>query len=237
VSCGVYGIQNLREPSRWYVGSSLAIEVRWTKHRRDLSYGKHHCAQLQRDWKRLGEKNFKFEILELTGKSDRTRARHETFWIEALDAAWFGYNKAAQVNVGLTNSGWHHTAEARRKIGRASRGVSVDVAAKRDALLRSPERRRVIAAALGTPEARLNLRLSHLGYKPSKDHCANLSRALKGRVFTSEHRKNIAAGLRGKPLSAEHGAKIAAANRRRKVSAETRAKMSASQFRRHRGAT
>lgn len=60
---GIYSITNSINGHR-YLGSSCEIEVRWTRHRRELTAGKHHSAYLQRAWELYGEQNFVFEIVE-----------------------------------------------------------------------------------------------------------------------------------------------------------------------------
>ena len=38
----------------------------------------------------------------------------------------------------------------------------------------------------------------HGGYKPTPEHCANLSKSLKGRKFSEEHRKNLSKANKGR---------------------------------------
>ena len=59
---GIYTITNLLD-GRYYVGSSLTIEKRIKRHKKDLLSNKHHCQPLQRAWNKYGEQNFKFDIV------------------------------------------------------------------------------------------------------------------------------------------------------------------------------
>ena len=63
INRGVYAIRN-KQSNKVYVGSSSAIEVRTSQHKKTLSQGKHWSIELQHDWDLLGESKFSFEILE-----------------------------------------------------------------------------------------------------------------------------------------------------------------------------
>lgn len=60
---GVYKIINLKTKDL-YIGSSIQIEKRFLRHKRDLRNNKHHSIILQRAWNKYKEENFKFEIIE-----------------------------------------------------------------------------------------------------------------------------------------------------------------------------
>lgn len=86
-------------------------------------------------------------------------------------------------------------------------------------------RRRFAASLIGkkhSPESVERMAAAHRGKRLSKEHKANLSRALIGNQRT-----------KGKPLSAEHKAKVSKANLGRKHSLETRAIFSAALILRH----
>ena len=60
---GVYKIINLKTKDL-YIGSSIQIEKRFLRHKKDLRNNKHHSIILQRAWNKYKEENFKFEIIE-----------------------------------------------------------------------------------------------------------------------------------------------------------------------------
>lgn len=68
---GIYRIIN-KVNGKFYIGSTSTIGFvkRWNKHILDLHNQKHHSIYLQRAWNKYGEKNFKFEILEICNKND-----------------------------------------------------------------------------------------------------------------------------------------------------------------------
>ena len=60
---GIYKIKN-KVNHKVYIGESIDVKARWSKHRSDLRKGIHHSKYLQIDWNRYGEKAFKFSIVE-----------------------------------------------------------------------------------------------------------------------------------------------------------------------------
>jgi hypothetical protein len=63
MALGVYQIKNLIN-NKCYIGSSIEIENRWRRHKKDLRKNKHHSIILQRAWNKYGESNFEFSIIE-----------------------------------------------------------------------------------------------------------------------------------------------------------------------------
>ena len=62
VICGIYMILN-KVNNKVYIGQSVDIYKRWTKHRRELRNNKHDNDHLQKSWNRDGEQYFDFIIL------------------------------------------------------------------------------------------------------------------------------------------------------------------------------
>jgi len=61
---GIYKI-TCTSNEKSYIGSSLDIINRWSKHRSYLRKRKHHCSHLQRTWDKYGEDSFTWEIVEI----------------------------------------------------------------------------------------------------------------------------------------------------------------------------
>lgn len=60
---GIYKIINeLNEDC--YIGSSIKVKNRWSRHKKDLKKGNHHSIILQRAVNKYGLENFKFLLLE-----------------------------------------------------------------------------------------------------------------------------------------------------------------------------
>ena len=60
---GIYCIENIINNKK-YIGQSIHIKERWTKHIAELNNGTHHNDYLQKAWNKYGEENFSFYILE-----------------------------------------------------------------------------------------------------------------------------------------------------------------------------
>lgn len=66
--CGIYKITNIID-GKCYVGQSVDIKNRWSRHKSNLRKGKHQNQHMQSAWHKYKEENFKFEILEECNKS------------------------------------------------------------------------------------------------------------------------------------------------------------------------
>lgn len=104
--------------------------------------------------------------------------------------------------------GWHHTEEARRRIGEASRGNQHGKGYKH------------------TPEALQKIADASRSRRASAETRQRMSDAQRGRKRTPEQRRRMSEAQRGKVLSAEHRAAIAAGTKGHRVSDEARQKMS-----------
>lgn len=47
-----------------YIGESVDIKSRWYTHKSELRRGVHHSERLQKEWKKYGEKAFRFSVVE-----------------------------------------------------------------------------------------------------------------------------------------------------------------------------
>lgn len=60
---GIYKIES-KTSGKYYIGSTINMKSRWSRHKSDLRKNKHHSIILQRAWNKYGESDFEFEILE-----------------------------------------------------------------------------------------------------------------------------------------------------------------------------
>ena len=67
MSCGIYKIVN-HINGKFYLGSSVNIENRWSKHKSQLKNNRHENIYLQRAYNIHGISNFSIEVIELTLK-------------------------------------------------------------------------------------------------------------------------------------------------------------------------
>ena len=90
---GVYYIKNLID-NKYYIGSSKNIDTRLKTHKQHLLKGCHNCRTLQKDFDRLGEDNFKFDILEVINDEEYLTA-YEKYYIYKYNSIvkYTGYNE------------------------------------------------------------------------------------------------------------------------------------------------
>ena len=97
---GVYVIKNLAN-AKIFIGSSKNIPGRINRHKFQLQFGGEEIKELMDDYKKYGEENFSFEILDLLKPKDDPDYDYtedtkvlEELWIEKLQPfGERGYNK------------------------------------------------------------------------------------------------------------------------------------------------
>ena len=91
IICGIYSIENKTNHKK-YIGQSVNIKSRWTKHKAELNNGNHDNDYLQKSWNKYGEENFEFIILEECSK-DMLNER-ERYYIDLYNTMNrdYGYN-------------------------------------------------------------------------------------------------------------------------------------------------
>ncbi len=83
-SSGVYQIRCM-PTGQMYIGSTVELQKRWSRHRCNLRKGEHQNFYLQQAWDKYGEVNFEFSVLELASESDLLRV--EQAWIDKTGCA------------------------------------------------------------------------------------------------------------------------------------------------------
>ena len=117
--CGVYVIKNIVN-SKLYVGSSIDVKQRFRAHKSMLTRGSHSNSYLQNSWDLHGSDSFEFSLIEECEPNEDILLNLEQCWLDHFSSSdqKFGYNIVKDV---VRNSGWHHTDEAKLKIGIASK--------------------------------------------------------------------------------------------------------------------
>ena len=88
---GIYCIENI-DTNKKYIGQSVNIEGRWSKHKTALRQNSHDNDYLQKAWNKYGENQFKFYILEKCEESELNEK--EIYYINYYNTLddHFGYN-------------------------------------------------------------------------------------------------------------------------------------------------
>jgi group I intron endonuclease len=108
---GVYSITN-KVNGCVYIGSSVDIYTRRCHHLSDLRHGRHRNQHLQRSWNKYGEDSFEFAVLKLCEKHELKR------WEDQLIAD--NPNRYNVHDQSYSTYGYHHTEQAKQRIGKAS---------------------------------------------------------------------------------------------------------------------
>lgn len=119
IKCGIYYIKNIIN-NKYYIGQSVDIYTRW-RHERNALNSKSNAwnIHLQRAWKKYGEDNFEFFIVEECNK-DELNIR-ETYWIKYYNSFYDGYNMTYGGDGGTV--GYKHTEEAKKKMSETKKNT------------------------------------------------------------------------------------------------------------------
>ena len=150
---GVYQIKN-KVNNKIYVGSTSNLEIREVNHFSSLKHDKHYNIHLQRSYNKYGKENFVFEVLFIC--SPESLLFYEQ---QFLDQWKPEYN--ISINALAPTRGRKLTEEHKQKVGIAMKGHE-------NYFIKHSE------------ETKQKISKSMKGYKKSKKHRENLSKALKG---------------------------------------------------------
>jgi group I intron endonuclease len=131
---GIYIITNIVNNKK-YIGSSLDYRQRIRQHKYSLRKNSHYNKHLQSSFNKYGEKNFKFELLELTDNL----IERETFHIynQKVLNPLFGYNKATIIE---STSGYKMSEYSRKKMSIAKKGVKMHINTQKALIKANKER-------------------------------------------------------------------------------------------------
>ncbi|MBC8445803.1 MAG: GIY-YIG nuclease family protein [Chloroflexi bacterium] len=114
---GIYEIVNWQDgKASSYVGSSVDIGKRWSKHVWALRNERHYNSHLQAAWDKYGEGAFSFCVLEQVADTENLLEREQYFLDRAFEVG-DTYNVACCAEVSMR--GHKHTDEHKRKISAA----------------------------------------------------------------------------------------------------------------------
>lgn len=158
--CGIYVIQNLIN-NKCYVGQAQDIVARWKCEKWALNQEKPAWNKhLQRSWKKYGEDNFKFDVIEICNVDELND--REIYWISYFDSYHNGYN---QTLGGDGCRGHVVSQETRDKIRKAAIGRYV------------------------SDETKAKLSVIHTGAIFTDERRAKIGEANRKRVYTDEQKK------------------------------------------------
>ena len=113
---GIYKIESIIKPDRFYIGSAIDIKDRWRCHLKDLRKNKHN-SKIQNHYNKYGEKDFIFIIVELCFSQFLTV--REQYYITILNP-FFNICKIADSSLGVK-----HSKKSRENMSKAHKGQRV----------------------------------------------------------------------------------------------------------------
>ena len=111
---GIYKIQSLIKPERFYIGSAINISQRWITHLSHLKKNKHHSIKFQRHYNKYGRADLAFSIL--IGCDKGNLLPNEQFFIDVYNP-YFNTCKIAG-----SNYGFKHSEESNQKNSKSNKG-------------------------------------------------------------------------------------------------------------------
>ena len=231
---GIYVISDM-DNGKSYVGSSIDLNNRLNKHKRDLKNNSHSNNYLQNAY----NKNHLFRVITLpTERQEDTLVLEQKLINEFIDTGTL-FNIARDALAPM--SGINHTAEAKEKISLSHLNIPLTEEHKtklseiaraqgrkpsEEALVKSiisntgrihtPEQREVTRQhsikAMENPLAREHLSKVNLGIKHTPETIALLKERAKGRTFTEEAIKARIAATTGRVQTQEEKEKRALSN-------------------------
>lgn len=204
---GIYKIQSVIKPERFYIGSAVYIKGRWSSHLNDLRKTKHHSPKLQYHFNKYGESDLVFITVEVCLKE--FLISREQYYIDTLNP-WFNIYKIAGSSAGHKQTEEHkkklsiaHTGkklpeEQKIKIGLASKGNKY-----RLGQTSSEETRKKISESntgrVVSKETRNKISITHLGRSKSEDARKKMlgnknglgNKAHSGEVHTQEYKDKM----------------------------------------------
>lgn len=119
MTCGIYKITN-KQNDKFYIGSSVNIEMRWYAHKSYLRRNVHGNQHLQNAWNKYGEECFIFSVLLEMEEGLLLDKEQELIDESKCYDKDIGYNKS--LIAGSPMKGRKHSPEAIEKIRQASTG-------------------------------------------------------------------------------------------------------------------
>lgn len=206
----IYAIVNSVNGKR-YIGSTNDLAKRFSRHKKTLERGEHHSVYLQRAYNFYGKSSFSFEILEECPSENVLKREQEYLDVRAE------YNMA-KTSVAVM-AGRHHTEEARRKIGDASRG-------KNRLSEEGRQRLRNFRASFGFSDAdRKKMSDAHKGKPSPKKGKPGTPLTEERKRKMSEFFKGRTSPMKGRKQSEEAKNKMSASRKGIKLSEERRQKI------------
>lgn len=207
--CGIYKILN-RINGKYYIGGSVNIILRWSRHKNDLNKNKHPNTKLQNAWNKYGEENFKFEVLELIDDKQKLKDIEQN-WLNVSNCCKdeIGYNLSNNsTGYSLNNNyriGKLHTEETKIKMSQARKGKAIKYTPR---IYTETHKKNISEGQKGkivTQETKDKISKGNKGKIRNDEYRAKMSKIKKGIKFTEEHKRKLSEAHKARHLIADTG--------------------------------
>jgi len=210
--------------NKFYIGSSIDIDIRLQAHIKALRKNKHFNPYLQRAWNKYGEKNFRYEIIETVQDINQLLIR-EKWWIDTTEC----YKKEIGFNMSLNPlapmRGRKHSEKTKQKLKITRKQQIITQEHKNNISLGNTgrivsenTRQKIALGNKGkkcSKEQRENMSRGHIGITPSKETMLKLWEGNKKYYSIQENRDKVGKCRIGKKLSEETKNKISLSHKKR----------------------
>ena len=200
---GVYKIVNIID-GKQYIGSSIDIASRLTRHRGNLNTNKHENLKLQRAWNKHNKDSFVFEVLLYCDPEN-------CLWYEQMFLDYFQpeYNIALDAKAPML--GRTHSVASRYKMSQSRRGTQTGVD---NPMYGKTGDQHPYFGRRHSDESKQKMRASHLGKKLTQSTKNKMSQSRRGELHPNakltteqvvEIKKKIADGIPNRSIALQYG--------------------------------
>lgn len=196
---GIYKIQSKIKPERYYIGSSVKINTRWSAHLNSLRKNKHTSPMLQHHFNKYGESDLQFFILLGCEKEDLIKT--EQYFLDS-HKPWFNTNLMANSPLGLKRTEEAKakmrkpkSLEARKKMSDYRKGRKVSLETRKNMSIAFKGRKYAKPRPKEVYERMANTRR---GQKMSPEFCKHDSEMRKGIKMGENYQRDILNRIKNK---------------------------------------
>ena len=168
VRIGIYKIESITNPDRYYIGSSVNIHKRWLTHKLDLKNNKHHSIFMQHHYNKYGEEDIIYTIIEECNKENLLN--REQYYIDILSPA-FNICKIAGNCLGKKHTDHSKHMMSISRIGKPAwnRGLKSDIVPWNKGKKMAETQRLSLIGHVVSEETKEKIRQSKTGIKQSEN--------------------------------------------------------------------
>lgn len=215
---GIYKIQSIIKPERFYIGSAIDVRKRWTTHKNDLRHNRHHSPMLQRHFNKYGFADLVFIIIEpclpefLTIREDTYIKPIKPYFNVCENAGstlGFKYSKEQIEKIKEARKGYRPSEETKKRISKSLIGNKRSLGCHP-----SEETRKKLSEKLSgennprfgvklSEETKKKISLSHIGKDPWNKGKITGQNSWLGKKHSEEAKRKMSEKAKGRKFSEE----------------------------------